>query len=446
MGTERTLERKLKEACLALKLYDARGREWILETYMNQVYYGNRAYGVEAAAQTYFSKSASDLTLAEAAMIAGMPQAPSAYDPFRRQEEAFVRRNEVLAAMLDGRRHQHRPVREGGRVADRAAAPGSLYTEVKEPFFFSFVRDQLIRAYGASFVRTGGLRIYTTIDPRFQRLAKEAIRNTLNDLDGPVVRDRLDQPGKRGDPRDGLGVAGQQEVAVQPCGPGTAAGGLGIQDVRAHRGDPPRHQPRHDDLRLGAVPLAARSAERAVGAEDVRQHLLRPSTLTEATLRSDNSVYARLTLDVGPENVAKVAREMGIRSPLKPVASIGLGSNDVTVLDMASAYATLAAGGVYREPFAIRRIELPSGEILTGRSSSVARSRSGSSQEAVAYHVTRILEAECPRPARERGPTSAARRPARPARPTITPTRGSSATRRHCRRPCGSAIRTRRSR
>ena len=102
VGTEQTLQRKIREACLALKLDAAWTKPRILQTYMNQVYYGNRAYGVEAAAQTYFSKHASELTLAEAALIAGLPQAPSFYDPFTRQFEAGARRNQVLTALLDG--------------------------------------------------------------------------------------------------------------------------------------------------------------------------------------------------------------------------------------------------------------------------------------------------------------------------------------------------------
>ena len=116
-----------------------------------------------------------------------------------------------------------------------------------------------------------------------------------------------------------------------------------------------------------------------------------PSTLTTATLRSDNSVYARLTLDLGPESVAEIAHEMGIRSELQPVASIGLGSNDVSVLDMASSYATLAAGGIYSEPMAIRRVEFPNGEVDT-ESGWGKPERERVLPDGVAYEVTRILE------------------------------------------------------
>jgi penicillin-binding protein 1A len=139
ISRERTFQRKLKEACLAIKLNRAWSKDKILATYLNQVYYGNLAYGIEAAAQTYFSKHATQLTLPEAALLAGMPQAPSAYDPFNRTEIATGRRNQVLLAMLE----------EG--TIDRAAydwavkrglglKAGKLYRTIREPYFFSSSR------------------------------------------------------------------------------------------------------------------------------------------------------------------------------------------------------------------------------------------------------------------------------------------------------------------
>ena len=121
--------------------------------------------------------------------------------------------------------------------------PGSLYTKIKEPFFFSFVRDQLIAEYGANFVRSGGLRIYTTIDRRLQRLAEQAIREHAERADRSGVRDRCHQPAQRRDPRDGVGAAGHAEDAVQPRRPGPPPGRVVVQDVRPHRGDPAWHQP-----------------------------------------------------------------------------------------------------------------------------------------------------------------------------------------------------------
>ena len=214
VGTEQTLKRKIKEACLALKLDQAWEKERILETYLNQVYYGHRAYGVEAAAQTYFSKSARELTVAEAALLAGLPQAPSFFDPINRPQEAVGRRNDVLAAMRDAGKISEREYRKAV-VTQVRLRPGKLFTEIKEPFFFGFVRDQLIAEYGATVVRAGGLRIYTTIDPRWQKRAEEAIRETLNDPADPASAIVVDQPAERRHPRHGLRAAGRAAHAVQ---------------------------------------------------------------------------------------------------------------------------------------------------------------------------------------------------------------------------------------
>ncbi|PWU24996.1 MAG: glycosyl transferase, partial [Candidatus Rokuibacteriota bacterium] len=179
ISRERTLQRKLKEACLAIKLSRHWSKDRILQEWLNQVYFGNHAYGIEAAAQTYFSEPASRLTLAQAALLAGLPQAPSVYDPFRDADAAVARRDEVLQALYENddigfQRYQ-------ALLGDKSLHlhPGRLYSRIREPYFFGYVRDQLIQAYGVNTVRSGGLRVYTTIDPRFQRLARQAIHRTL---------------------------------------------------------------------------------------------------------------------------------------------------------------------------------------------------------------------------------------------------------------------------
>ena len=186
ISREQTVERKLKEACLAVKLEREWTKDEILAQYLNSVFYGNLAYGVEAAAQTYFSKPASRLTLSESALLAGLTQAPSAYDPLVEPERALARRAQVLDAMLVqgaiGRREHDAAVR-----APLGLRPGRLFTEIREPYFFGYVRDQLIRAYGVETVRSGGLKVYTTIQPRLQRLAQQAIEDTLTEPDDPAA-------------------------------------------------------------------------------------------------------------------------------------------------------------------------------------------------------------------------------------------------------------------
>ena len=174
-----TLGRKTTEACLAIKLARKKSKQWILAAYMNQVYYGNHAYGIEAAAQTYFSRPARRLTLDQSALLAGLPQAPSRFDPFQRPAEAIARRDDVLRAMLNN--GDITSSQYANAVAKRhlRLKAGRLYTRIREPYFFSYVREALQKQYGANTVRSGGLKVYTTIDPRLQRFALDAIKRTL---------------------------------------------------------------------------------------------------------------------------------------------------------------------------------------------------------------------------------------------------------------------------
>jgi penicillin-binding protein 1A len=187
ISRERTFSRKIKEACLAIKLSRHWSKKKILDEWMNQVYFGNHAYGIEAAAQTYFSRHARGLTLTQAALLAGLPQAPSVYDPFFRPATALARRNQVLKAMLENGDITELQYVTVVANPDLHLKPGRLYTHIREPYFFGFVRDQLIDEYGANTVRSGGLRVYTTIDPAFQRAATDAIRETLDLRNDPAA-------------------------------------------------------------------------------------------------------------------------------------------------------------------------------------------------------------------------------------------------------------------
>ena len=195
-------------------------------------------------------------------------------------------------------------------------------------------------------------------------------------------------------------IAGQQQEPVQPALAGAPPGGLDVQDVRARGGGRAGDQPGDDDLPLGAVPLPARPERNcddgAWWCVETYDHTYAGwISIEQATLRSDNTVYAQLTLDVGPENVAQMAQQARRRarrstSTAPYVPSIGLGAIAVSPLDMASAYATLAAGGVYSEPMAIRKVVLPNGEDTSAGWGKPKRKRVIS--DGVAYEVTQILE------------------------------------------------------
>ncbi|MBD0349126.1 MAG: penicillin-binding protein [Thermoleophilia bacterium] len=367
ISRERTLERKVKEACLAVKLNRRWTKDQILEEYLNAVYYGNRAYGVKAAARTYFSREPTALTLPQAALLAGLTQAPSQYDPFVRPDDALRRRNVVLRTMLESGNITQRQYREAVRRPLALHRGDRLYTiervGERERYFFNYVYDELVAQYGASTVRSGGLRVYTTVDPRLQQAAAQAIKSTLN---------------LRGDPA----------AAVVAIDPGTGA-------IRAMTAVIPGRKGNQFNLASQARRQAGSTFKTFVLAAAVAEGVDPDSTyyqseyfvynpdpdgsceddtwwcvstydrsysgrisIADATLKSDNTVFAKLTLDLGPEKVAAMAQRLGIRTKLPPFPSMGLGSIAVSPLEMASAYATLAAGGVYSKPTAIRKVVL----------------------------------------------------------------------------------------
>jgi penicillin-binding protein 1A len=410
IGSEVSWERKSKEACLALKL-EEEGlpkiwgitpagltgpalKRWrkdkILETYLNQVYFGNHAYGVEAAAQTYFSKHAKDLKLSQAALIAGLPQAPSVYDPFQRPDDAIRRRNDVLSAMRDAGMIDQAAY-ERAAAARLKLEEGQIYTKIREPYFFSYVREQLIEKYGAATVRGGGLKVYTTINPRYQKLAEAAIKETLYERSDPSSAVVSINP-KNGAIRAMTAVVpGQKNIQFNLAAQGRRQAGSSFKTFVLT-----------EAIRQGINPYSTRylsapfhwQPDPNSEAWDVVTYshsYLGPVPIATATLSSDNTVYARLTLDVGPENVVSMAHQMGIRTKLEPVASVGLGSNSVGVLEMASAYATLAAGGVYSEPMAIRKVVLADGRVDKNAGWGVSK-RKRVMSDGVAYEVTKILQ------------------------------------------------------
>jgi penicillin-binding protein 1A len=405
IGNERSFERKIKEACLALKLNETWSKERILETYMNQVPYGNLAYGIEAAAQTYFSRSATNLSPRQAALLAGLPQAPSAYDPFSQPEAAKARRNEVLGALLEeGEIDQA----EHDRLVDTGLGlrRGELYTKIREPYFFGYVRDLLIRKYGVTKVRNGGLEVHTTIDPRFQKLAKKAIKANLYYETDPASALVSINP-KNGAIRAMAAVApGKKQLQFNLAEQGRRQAGSSFKTFVLAEAIKQGINP--DSTRYLSAPFTWQpdplSEPWEVSTYDHSYSGV--STIRQATIRSDNTVYARMTLDVGPDNVARTAREMGIKTKLDPVASIGLGSNAVSVLEMASAYATLAAGGVYSEPMAIRKVVQPNGKVdpAWGKGK-----RKRVMTDGEAYVVTQILQENV------LGGTGTAANPGRPA-------------------------------
>ena len=250
--------------------------------------------------------------------------------------------------------------REAQARAARRAAAATSTRKIREPFFFDYVKQQLIDRFGVNTVRKGGLKVYTTIDPKLQKAGREAIDSTLNYPADPSAGGRRDRPAQRLHPGDGVELQLQAQP-VQPRRAGAPPAGLRVQDVRAHDGDQARHQPEHDRLRVAA----ARPQDARTTAPGRSRPTTRPTAATmnlvRATLRSDNTVYAQLDLDLGPKSVADTAKEMGITTKLDGYPAEGLGGlkRGVSPLEMANAYATLASGGIRNKPIAITQGDVP---------------------------------------------------------------------------------------
>jgi penicillin-binding protein 1A len=390
-GQEKTFTRKIKEACLAIKLAQKRSKPWILNQYLNSVYYGNHAYGVEAAAQTYFSKHASELTLLQAALLAGLPQAPSDYDPYHNPQAALDRRDEVLRSMLKNQSITPAQYNRAIRSNTLDLRAGRIYTSIKQPYFFSYVIDELDHAYGSNTVRQGGLKVYTTIDPRLQRLANKAIRDILPYKDDPASAIVSVEPGtgairamtavvrKRGN---------QFNLVAQSARQAGSTFKTFVLASAIERGIDP------DSTYYTSAPFTCSIGPWCQTPWQVHTYdnSYRGSiSVTRGTLASDNAVYAQLTLDVGPRYVWQMAHRLGVHlSPDKPVASIGLGSLAVSPLDMAAAYASFAAMGTYAKPMAITKVILPGGHEDADSGWGKPQTKRALS-EAVAWKVTDIL-------------------------------------------------------
>ncbi len=391
---EETIKRKLVEAHLAYEEEEAHTKEWILTAYLNTAPYGTvegeTAVGAEAAAQTYYGKPARELGLTEAAMIAGLPQAPSEYNPFLDPRAAVERRNQVLEAMEDQgyiTPSEYRKARHEGLNLN----PGHKYRVIRDPFLFDLVQQELIDQYGLNTVRYGGLKAYTTIDPELQERAQEAVDScsVCYPEGGPAAALASVDPatGEIVALASTEGSASESEFnyAWQAHRqPGSSFKTFVLTTAIKQGIDPESTyydgtSPKTLDLPGGGT-WTVNNAEPGGGT----------MSLASATWESVNVIFAQLDLDVGPENVTHTAHQMGIEAPLEsvPAEAIGGLSIGVTPLEMADAYATLASGGIHHDPTAIARVEFPTDKVDEPDPDSGNRVLT----EGEAYEVTRLLE------------------------------------------------------
>ena len=391
---QETLKRKLIEAHLAYEMEDAHTKEWILTAYLNTAPYGTvegeTAVGVEAAAQTYFGKPASELGLNESALIAGLPQAPSEYNPFLDPHAALQRRNEVLSAMheqgdIDGA--EYREVLHSGL----GLSPGHKYRVIRDPFLFDLVQQELIDKYGINTVRKGGLKAYTTIDPELQERAQEAVDScsVCYPEGGPAAGLASVNP-KTGEivalaSTEGYDSESEFNYAWQAHRQPGSSFKTYVLTTAVKQGIDPA-----STYYSGTSPMTLETPGGGTWTVNNAEPGGGTMSLEEATWDSVNVIFAQLDLDVGPEEVTKTAHEMGIEAPLEsvPAEAIGGLAIGVTPLEQADGYATLASGGIHHDPTAISRVEFPNGKVEETDPDSGERVLT----EGQAYDVTKILE------------------------------------------------------
>ena len=392
-SNERTFSRKIKEACLAEKLSGIWTKKQILSAYVNEVFYGRHAYGAQAGAQTFFSIGAKHLSIAQAALLAGLPQAPSVYDPFRHPEKALARRNEVLRAMLASGDITRR---EFGKavVSPLGLRPGQLYGTQRHPNFFGWATDQLIQKFGARKVEAGGLQVRTTIDLRLQSDALAAIRSVLRTKTDPAAAVVAI------DPRTGAVRAMQTYVpdgrrmkfnlatqstrqagsSFKPFVLATAV----LQGISVYTGfnGPPA-------LTIDDPACATNGV--LWNPHNYADETAGYMNLLDATAHSVNTIFAQLVDVVGPKNVVGVAHRLGISTPLQAVCSITLGTQPVNPLEMTAAYATLAARGRHRAPRALELVRGPGGGVIGKRNSPGAQTIPQNVADTVTYALQGVV-------------------------------------------------------
>jgi len=374
---DRTIFTKVREAALAFHLTRRWSKDRILTEYLNSIYFGNGAYGIEAAAQTYFGRApghegcveerrcAATLRPAEAALIAGVVASPSGYDPVSRPAAAEARRNLVLRNMREQGRIDEATYREAIAEAlpGEVTPPRERSRTAASPYFTTWVRQQVVERFGARRAFTGGLRVETTLDVDLQEAAEAAVQRWLPNPDGPTAA-LVAIDNDTGEVRAMVGGRDYNESPFNLATQGQRQPGSAFKPFILATA-----------LREGVGPGALLQSRRRTfeqcrgGAFEVNNYedaYSGVTTLARATTFSDNSAYAELGLRVGLRDIARTARRMGVRTPISRNCAMTLGGlrEGVTPLDMAHAYQTFATGGRFvtgtladnRAPVGIREV------------------------------------------------------------------------------------------
>ena len=370
--------RKIREALASMQIEERFSKDEILSAYCNNMYFGADAYGVEEAAQRFFSKRAGALTLGESALLAGLVQRPSDYNPYYRMDRALSRRETVFRRMM-----------ENGYITEEEVArareeelelKGTSIGPARGPYYLDYVEELLLRRFDSNLVYNGGLTVYVAMDLDLQDLAEEVITNRMvyvDSLVGDPVYDTASAEEKKRALEAALVAIDPRTGAVRAL-----AGGRDYTVSEFNRAVESNRQPGSGFkpvVYLAALDHLGYSANTVVVDEPVAyttelgdlwepQNFTReyegPVILKRAFMRSINVVSAKLVSEVGPSKVIEYARRLGITSTLQPILSLALGTNGVSPLEMASAYSVFATGGVYHKPYIITRVEDSEGRVI----------------------------------------------------------------------------------
>lgn len=365
LSPKRAFSRKVAEAVLALRIEQIFKKDQILELYLNQVYWGHNTYGVQTAAQTYFAKPASDLTLAESAMMAGLIQSPEALSPLVDLKAATLRQHDVLHRMVELKWitpqeeavARKQPIKLGKRTSFQSS---------EMPYVTDAVVEELTKKFGRDAVLKGGMRIQTTIDSRLQRIGEDTARRWIQTLNYEGVY--------------------ADQMAIVSVDPRThfikaMVGGINYKKSQFNRAMNAQRQPGSSfkpfiyyaafasgkytpDSTVYDSPVSYPDGNETYSPRNYDGTFAGAITIRKALEISRNVPAVKLGQEVGLNKVIEICRSLGIKSPIDPVISLPLGAVDLTPLEMAGAYATFASNGWYSDPTLIVQVTDSSGNVL----------------------------------------------------------------------------------
>ena len=371
LNPQKTIVRKLKEAFLAFHLERSYTKDEILELYLNQIYFGSGAYGVESAAKIFFNKSVKDLTLAECSLVSAMPKAPSKYSPLVNRVLSIKRRNTVLKQMLNtgiiNETEYNKALNETLNLSK------SNKNSLKAPYFVEYIKDFLENIIGSSRLYKGELTIYTTLSYELQKTAEDAIAKGLLDLESRMKQQGIINP----DPQSAL-----VSLDIQSGGILAMTGGKDFYKSPYNRATIAKRQPGSafkpivyahaiergftQNMKILDAPVVFRRGKEGEDwkPENFSKNYQGEITLRKALALSKNIPAVRLIDMLGPSSVVQFAYKLGIESALSPNLSLALGTSEVTLLELTSAYTVFPNRGKSIKPYGVMEVVDHNGHIV----------------------------------------------------------------------------------